>query len=63
MEYIVLGLLSFIVSTISGMAEIGGGLFMFPIFYFMGLSMNEAIGTSKIIIIFTSLIAPLNYLK
>ncbi len=63
LEYIVLVLFGFIISTISSMAGIGGGVFMVPLFYFMGLSINEAIGTSKFIITFTSLIASLNYLK
>ncbi len=63
LEYIILALLGFIISTISSMAGIGGGVFMVPLFYFMGLSINEAIGTSKFIITFTSLIASLNYLK
>ncbi|MCD6196231.1 MAG: sulfite exporter TauE/SafE family protein [Staphylothermus sp.] len=62
-EYAVLVLLGFMISTISSMAGIAGGVFMVPLFYFLGLSINEAVGTSKFVIIFTSLIASLNYLK
>ncbi len=63
LEYIVLTLLGFLISMIFTMAGLGGGVIMVPLFYFMGLSINEAIGTSKFIITFTSLIALLNYLK
>lgn len=54
------GLVIAILSTIAG---IGGGAFMIPYFYFIGLPINEAVGTSKFVIVFISLFGTINYLR
>lgn len=53
----------FTIALLSTMAGIGGGAFMVPYFYFMGLSINEAIGTSKFVIVFISFFGAMNYIK
>lgn len=58
--YICSGLLIGVVATMAG---IGGGAFMVPLFYFLGLGINNAIGTSKFVISFLSLIGAINYLR
>ncbi len=63
LEFIILPVLGLIISMISSIAGIGGGVFMVPLFYYIGLNLKEAIGTSKLIIVFTSLISLLSYSK
>ena len=58
--YILLGLT---VSTISSIAGIGGGVFMVPILYHIGLPINAAIGTSKTVIVFVSTASAASYLR
>ncbi len=58
--YMVSGFLIAIVSTIAG---IGGGAFMVPLFYFLGLEINNAVGTSKFVITFLSFVGAMNYLR
>ncbi len=45
------------------MVGVGGGVFMVPLFYFLGLSMSDAVGTSKFVIAFISLISTVNYVR
>ncbi len=56
--YAVAGLLIGLTATMAG---IGGGVFMVPFFYFMGLDLPMAIGTSKFNIVFISLTGTLVY--
>ena len=58
--YVLMGVTVGLLSTIAG---IGGGVFMVPLFYFMGLGISSAVGTSKFVILFTSLIGSIKYLK
>lgn len=58
--YICSGLLIGVVATMAG---IGGGVFMVPLFYFLGLGISNAIGTSKFVISFLSFIGAINYLR
>ncbi len=58
--YIMLGLA---VSTIASIAGIGGGVFMVPILYHIGLPINAAIGTSKTVIVFVSTASTASYLR
>ncbi|ADI32350.1 sulfite exporter TauE/SafE family protein [Staphylothermus hellenicus] len=52
-----------VIAVLSTMAGIGGGAFMIPYFYFIGLPINEVIGTSKFVIVFISLFGTINYLR
>ncbi len=56
--YFATGLLIGLTATIAG---IGGGVFMVPLFYFIDNDLSTAIGTSKFIIMFISLIGTINY--
>ncbi len=58
--YILLGLA---VSTTASIAGIGGGVFMVPILYHIGLPINAAIGTSKTVIVFVSTASAASYLR
>lgn len=58
--FIALGVVISIVSTIAG---IGGGVFMVPLFYFLGLGISKAVGTSKFVVVFVSLIGSINYMR
>ncbi len=58
--YLVSGI---VISLFSSMAGIGGGVFMVPLFYFLGLNINEAVATSKFVVTFISFTASMNYLK
>ena len=58
--YVVNGI---VISLFSSMAGIGGGVFMVPLFYFLGLNINEAVATSKFVVTFVSFTASMNYLK
>ncbi|WFO76350.1 sulfite exporter TauE/SafE family protein [Desulfurococcaceae archaeon MEX13E-LK6-19] len=60
MVFIALGLVIGVLSTIAG---IGGGVFMVPLFYFLGLDISKAVGTSKFVIVFLSLIGAINYIR
>ena len=51
------------ISLLSSMAGIGGGVFMVPLFYFLGLGMSNAVGTSKFVITFISFVSMVNYLR
>jgi len=63
LTYAVYAVLAIAISLLSSMAGIGGGVFMVPLFYFLGLGMNEAVGTSKFVITFISLVSVINYLR
>ncbi len=56
--YLAAGLLIGLTATMAG---IGGGVFMVPLFYFISNDLSTAIGTSKFIIVFISLIGTINY--
>ncbi len=58
--YVISGFLIAIASTMAG---IGGGAFMVPLFYFLGLEINNAVGTSKFVITFLSFVGAMNYLR
>ncbi len=58
--YVFTGIVIAIASTMAG---IGGGAFMVPLFYFLGLGISNAIGTSKFVITFLSLTATINYVR
>ncbi len=58
--YIIAG---FLVGFAATMAGIGGGTFMVPIFYFLGYEINNAVGTSKFVIVFISLFGTINYIR
>ncbi len=60
MIFVMLGLVIGVLSTIAG---IGGGVFMVPLFYFLGLDISKAVGTSKFVIVFLSLIGAINYIR
>ncbi|RLG79593.1 MAG: sulfite exporter TauE/SafE family protein [Thermoprotei archaeon] len=53
----------FLIAIVSTMAGIGGGAFMVPLFYFLGLEINNAVGTSKFVITFLSFVGAMNYLR
>jgi uncharacterized membrane protein YfcA len=50
-----------VIAVISSMAGIGGGVFMVPLFYSMGYPINVAVGTSKFVVVFISLLSSLTY--
>ncbi|MEB3861872.1 MAG: sulfite exporter TauE/SafE family protein [Desulfurococcales archaeon] len=61
LAYIALGAL---VATLSSMAGIGGGVFMVPLFYLaLGLPINQAVGTSKAVIVIIASISTATYLS
>lgn len=60
LSYVLMGVAVGLLSTIAG---IGGGVFMVPLFYFIGLSISSAVGTSKFVILFISLIGSIKYLR
>lgn len=49
------------IAMIGSMSGIGGGVFMVPLFYYMGYPINQAVGTSLFIIIFNSVSATISY--
>lgn len=62
-EVLLLVGLGTIIAVVSSMAGIGGGVFMVPLFYSMGYPINVAVGTSKFVIVFISLLSSLTYSK
>jgi hypothetical protein len=58
LAYIVAGAM---VSMIGSMSGIGGGVFMVPLFYHMGLHIEKAVGTSLFIIVFNAISASISY--
>ena len=58
--YVVAG---FLIGFAATMAGIGGGAFMVPFFYFLGYEINNAVGTSKFVIVFISLFGTINYIR
>ncbi len=62
-ELVVYVLAGFLIGFAATMAGIGGGAFMVPFFYFLGYEINNAVGTSKFVIVFISLFGTLNYIR
>ncbi len=61
LEYLLYILGGAVISMIGSMSGIGGGAFMVPLFYHMGLYIEKAVGTSLFIIVFNSVSASLSY--
>lgn len=53
----------FIVAVVASLSGIGGGVFMVPLFYFLGYDITAAIGTSKFVVVFLTGSAALRYLR
>jgi len=51
------------VGVVAAVGGIGGGVFMVPLFYFMNMDIRAAVGTSKLVIVFTSLSGASAYLS
>jgi uncharacterized membrane protein YfcA len=60
-EYLVYIVAGAVVSMIGSMSGIGGGVFMVPLFYHMGLHIEKAVGTSLFIIVFNAISASISY--
>jgi len=50
-----------LVSLVGSMSGIGGGVFMVPLFYYMGYPIEKAIGTSLFVIVFNGVSATISY--
>ncbi|MEN2999335.1 MAG: sulfite exporter TauE/SafE family protein [Acidilobaceae archaeon] len=61
MEALLYTVLGLIIAMTGSMSGIGGGVFMVPLFYYMGYPINQAIGTSLFVIVFNSVSATLSY--
>ncbi len=61
--YLVYMSLGLLIAVAASMAGIGGGVFTVPILLFLGYEPSTAIGTSKFIMVFQTLIAFTNYLR
>ncbi len=58
--YVVAGLVIAFIATMGG---IGGGVFMVPLFYYAGLSIEKAVATSKFVIMFSSAMGTASYAR
>jgi uncharacterized membrane protein YfcA len=61
LEYLPYILGGAVVSMIGSMSGIGGGVFMVPLFYHIGLHIEKAVGTSLFIIVFNGVSASISY--
>jgi uncharacterized membrane protein YfcA len=61
LEYLLYILGGAVVSIIGSMSGVGGGVFMVPLFYNIGLHIEKAVGTSLFIIVFNGVSASISY--
>lgn len=58
--YVAAGLVIALIATMGG---IGGGVFMVPLFFYAGLSIEKAVATSKFVIVFSSAMGTASYAR